>query len=100
MELIPETLKRYFWDVDLEDLSKNKFSYFVIERLLEFGDRKAVKWMKDNFSLEEIERVVCTSRNLSRKSANFWRIVFDLDEDKILCLKRSFRNEQKAIWKY
>ena len=100
MKPIPKDLKRYFWDVDFKNLDKDKYSHFIIERILELGDRKAVEWMKDNFSQEEIKRVVYSSRNLSRKSANFWRLIFNLDKNKILCFKKSFQNKQKIVWKY
>jgi len=100
MRALPKTLKKYFWDVDFENLDKDKYSYFIIERILELGDRKAAKWMKNNFSQEKIKKVIYNSRNLSLKSANFWRLIFNLDKNKILCLKKSFRNKQRAIWRY
>ena len=100
MKAIPKGLKRYFWDVDFRNLDKDKYSYFIIERILELGDRKAVEWMKNNFSKEEVKKVIYSSKNLSRKSANFWQLIFNLDKNKILCLKKSFQNKQKIAWRY
>jgi hypothetical protein len=93
----PRFLRKYFWDVDFLKLDKKIHSQFIIERILEYGDKKAVKWMRRNFKLNEIKKVICSSRNLSLKSANFWQFIFDLNKNDILCLKKSFQEKQKTI---
>ena len=100
MELIPKFLKKYFWDVDFSKLDKKNYSQFIIERILEYGDERAIKWMRENFKLNQIKNVLQQSKNLSRKSANFWRFIFGLNKNKILCLRKSFQEKQKLIWKY
>ena len=100
MELIPKFLKKYFWDVDFSKLDKKNYSQFIIERILEYGDERAIKWMRENFKLNQIKNVLQQSKNLSRKSANFWRFIFNLNKNKILCLRKSFQEKQKLIWKY
>ena len=100
MKLIPNFVKKYFWDVDLLKLDKKEHSKFIIERILEYGDKKAVEWMRGEFKLDQIKNVLQKSRNLSCKSANFWQIILGLNKDKILCLKKSFLKRQKLIWKY
>ncbi|MCD6094571.1 hypothetical protein J7J39_01555 [bacterium] len=100
MKKLPQFLKRYFWDVDFQKLDKKNYSWFIIERILEYGDEKAVKWMEDNFRTEEIKNVLLKSKNLSLKSANFWQFIFNLDKNRILCLKKSFQKRQKLIWKH
>jgi len=93
-------LKKYFWDVNFVDLTKEKYSEFIIERILEYGNEKAVKWMYDNFTKSEIKAVVCKSKAISKKSANFWQLVFNIKRNNILCLKKSFQKKQGAIWNY
>jgi len=100
VELIPKFLKKYFWDVDFSKLDKKNYSQFIIERILEYGDERAIKWMRENFKLNKIKSVLQQSKNLSRKSANFWRFIFSLNKNKILCLRKSFQEKQKLIWKY
>jgi hypothetical protein len=97
MKPLPRFLKKYFWDVDFPKLDKKNHSQFIIERILEYGDEMAVKWMKRNFKLNEIKKVIYQSRNLSLRSANFWQFIFDLNKNDILCLKKSFREKQKTI---
>jgi len=43
MKTLPEFLKKYFWDVDFSKLDKEAYSQFIIERILEYGDQKAIK---------------------------------------------------------
>jgi len=100
MNSIPSFLKRYFWDVDISNVDKYAHSYFIIERILEFGDIKSVKWMKDNFDLDEIKQVILSSKNLSKKSSNFWQIILNLEKDKIYCFRKLSLKKQKLIWKY
>lgn len=98
--MLPKYLKKYFWDVDFSKLEKDKNPHFIIERILEFGDMKSIEWMKKSFPEGEIKKIVLSSRRLSPKSANFWRLMFDLDKNKVLCLKKSFQEKQKIAWRY
>ena len=100
MRKLPQFLKRYFWDTDFQKLDKKKCSWFIIERILEYGDEKAVKWMEDNFKMNEIKKVLLKSKNLSLRSSNFWQFIFSLNKNRILCLKKSFQKRQKLIWKH
>ena len=100
MKKLPYFLQKYFWDVDFPGIDKKNYSAFIIERILEFGDQKSVRWMIHSFNLDEIKKVIITSRNLSKKSANFWQIIFKIERDKILCFRKPSLQKQKMIWKY
>jgi len=100
MKTLPQFLKKYFWDVDFSKLNKEIYALFIIERILEEGDEKATRWMRDNFDLTQIKNVLFNSKNLSPKSANYWQLIFNLKRDKILCLRKSFQKKQRLIWKY
>lgn len=100
MKSLPQFLKKYFWDVNFNSLKLNKHQVFIIARLLEYGNRQAVKWMENNFKPKEIKKVVCNSKNISQKSANFWQLIFSIRRNKILCLKKSFQKTQRMLWQY
>jgi len=100
MKNIPQFLEKYFWDVNFLELNIEKDSQFIIERILENGDKKEIQWMKNNFSSEQIREMILNSKNLSPKSVNFWRHIYNLDKSKILCLKKLFQKKQKRIWEY
>jgi len=98
--MLPKFLKKYFWDVEFSKLNKTVHSQFIIERILEYGDEKAVRWLRENFSPQKIKNVLTTSKTLSQKSANFWQIIFNLKREKILCLKKSFQKKHREIWQH
>lgn len=57
--------KSLFWDVDGNKLSIEKDWFFIIERILEFGDIDDFIQMKKLFSEDKIKTVVKKSRILS-----------------------------------
>ncbi len=72
--MIPEELSRFFWDSDPRDLEPRRNAAFIMERLLEFGDEKAVRWLFLTYSRDEIAAILQASRSLSLKSRSFWRL--------------------------
>ena len=60
--------KSLFWDVDRNWLSPEKDWFFIVERILEFGDIDDLVWLKETFSEEKIKNTVQKSRILSDKT--------------------------------
>ena len=73
---VPEEFRIYFWDVQPEDLNTEKNSRFIAERILNFGNSNAVRWMFSWADKDFIRSVVKDSRNLNAKSRNFWQKFF------------------------
>lgn len=71
---LPEDLNKYFWDVSFDELSFEKYPRFIAERIMNYGDLKAIKWLLSVSGTELIRAVVKTSRNLNPKTKNFWQI--------------------------
>ena len=69
--MIPSHLATLFWDADLENLTPEAYPDYIILRVLEYGDRDAMEWLKGIFPETEIRRVLTTEARLSRKSATF-----------------------------
>jgi len=78
---IPPYLRPFFWDVDLEKLSVTDFSCFIIIRLMEHRDEKAVQFLVKTYTPEEMISVVKKSRSLSKRSRNFRRVFLGLEND-------------------
>ena len=85
--MIPEYLKPFFWDIRSDDFDPSAYPDYTIARLLEYGDEKAVGWLRETFPEAEIERVVRTERRLSRRSANFWALVYGIPAEEVAALK-------------
>lgn len=76
--MIPIYLHSLFWDTNLGNFDPKAHPDYSIFRVLEYGDEMAVKWLRETFSENEIRRVLCTERRLSRTSAAFWALVYGL----------------------
>jgi hypothetical protein len=51
-----------FWDVNPAKIDIKKNAKYVIERILDFGNDKEVKWMLKNYNKTELKRVINNSR--------------------------------------
>jgi|SRR3989344_2974458 len=89
-EELPASLKPLFWDVDFASLSLEKSRGFILKRIIDRGDTLAYDWMKDRYHVDEIKILVLSSRDLSRKTANFWSKYFGLDPNTVPCLLKPY----------
>jgi len=76
-----------FWDTNLDKFDPASYPAYTIARVLEYGDDKAIRWLRDTFSETQIVEVLRTERRLSRKSANFWALVYHVPAEAIAALK-------------
>lgn len=86
---IPQDFTPFFWDVHMEQLKPVAHSRFIIERLLNDGDHRTLKWLFSTYSMEDILQAVRSSRNLSRKTARYWQLYFNLKEEEMRCFGTS-----------
>jgi len=95
---LPELLRPLFWEIDFDRLRLPERETYVIERVLEYGDLPAVRWLEKTFPSKRIAQVVRQSRALSLRSANFWARMLDIPLEEIRCLSTSFQQEHRVIW--
>lgn len=100
MKKLPRFLEKYFWEVDFGKINFKKGRIYVLKRILEYGDEKAVAWMWKNFEKSEIKNVLANFRGYSQKTANYWALILDLPQKDVLCLKRHSSKEPRAFWPY
>ncbi len=98
MEKLPQFLKKYFWDVRFEKINLRKNREYVLRRILDYGDERAVAWMYDNFEKAEIRNVLSGFRGYSQKSANYWSLMLDVPKEKVSCLRKHSSREQRTFW--
>ncbi|MBC8526927.1 MAG: hypothetical protein H8D22_08760 [Candidatus Cloacimonetes bacterium] len=97
---LPEFLRTYFWDVDFDKLDMDAYPKYVLSRILEYGNEKAVRWMKKNYTKDDVADVLFRLRSVSPKSANFWSVIYDIDRKKVLCLQKHYLEIRKMHWPY
>ncbi len=98
MKKLPSKLRKYFWDVDFDKISFDSRKKYILKRILEYGDEKAVVWMWKNFKKEEIKNALRDFRGYSQKSAVFWAFILNIKREEVKCLNKSFRETQKQFW--
>jgi Family of unknown function (DUF6922) len=84
--MIPRDLQTLFWDTKLETFQPEAYPDYTISRVLEYGDDEAVTWMRQTFPESEVRRVLSTERRLSRKSANYWALVYGIPPGEVAAL--------------
>lgn len=90
MKNLPKFLKQYFWDVDFDSLNLTKSKTFILKRVLDRGDTKALWWIKKNYTKDEIKNLLQFSRDISQKTANFWADYLKIDPKLVPCLQKPY----------
>lgn len=85
--VLPEPLRPFFWDVNPDTFNPLDWPEYTIFRLLEFGDDAAVAWLRDAFPAAKIIEVLRQERRLSRRSANFWALIYGVDPADVAALQ-------------
>jgi hypothetical protein len=73
--LLPESLKKYFWDCDFDHLSMNNYAFFICERILNYGDMLSLQWLLSQIDKTFLIEVIDNSKNLNEKTRNYWNLV-------------------------
>ncbi len=94
---IPERIKRLFWDVDKQKADIKDHRSYIIRRIMDFGNLDDVNWMLTAYTPDEIIKVVKKSRGLSRKSATFWSVYFNIRKEEIECLKMPYQKSLRPF---
>lgn len=89
-EKLPDFLYPLFWDINPERLAIEQHPKYVIERILELGDRPAVKWLEKKYPREKITETIKHSRKISRKTANYFAHLYNVERGQILCLNKPY----------
>lgn len=97
---LPSYLKQYFWDVDFNKIDKNQSAPYVVHRILDKGNDKAIRWMFKTYDKKLIKEVVINRRGFNAKTANFWADLLDLDKRKVVCLQTPYLKMRQQLWPY
>ena len=67
-----------FWDVDPNKINVKKNAKYIIERILDFGNDKEVKWLYSFYGKALLKNVVTKSRSLRPKTKNLWKLLLKI----------------------
>ena len=90
---LPKEFKTYFWDTDFNILNPQKHPQFVLSRLLDIGNTQAVRWSLKYYSKQDIKNLITTTKNISRKSANYWAKTLNIKNKQVPCLQKPYHHQ-------
>lgn len=64
-----------FWDVDPKTIDPEKHAKYIIERILDFGKDKEMKWVWDTYPKSVIYTVVQKSRIIQPQTRALWQLL-------------------------
>jgi len=69
---IPRWLQRYFWDTRVSSLLREDHSAYILARILEFGDRRALQWLFHAYPRHQVTAFL-TGRGADVLPARTWQ---------------------------
>ena len=97
---LPDSVKKYFWDTEINKLDPSQKSLFVIQRLLDKGDKESVSWVLENYDKKTIKKAFTTLRDFSPKVGYFWKIFLNIPQNRVLCLQKPYLQMRRSHWPY
>jgi hypothetical protein len=64
-----------FWDVNPKNIDTKKNAQYIIERVLDFGNDKEVRWLWNFYDKNLLEKIVLKSRCLRPETKNLWKLM-------------------------
>ena len=64
-----------FWDTDPQKISAKKNAQYVIERILDFGNDKEVKWLWDFYKKPFLKKIILNSKSIKPETKELWRLI-------------------------
>lgn len=76
-DVLPDAFMKYFWEYRGMQLNLKDDSRLIAERILNFGNPEAVKWLLSHVSTTFLKQLIVHSRNLDNKTRNYWNIILN-----------------------
>lgn len=93
--MLPKFVARIFWESEPEI---GKHDQYIVERIMDFGDTKQVRWMRQNYADTKLAEFLKKSKVLSAKSANYWSIKLAVKKELVACLSRPYQGKQNRFF--
>ena len=86
--LLPDHFSAYFWDSRFTGRELLDWPEHTIERVLECGQWKDVRFLRGLVGDKAIKNVVISSRRLSPRTVNIWTILLKISRRKTFCFQK------------
>ena len=77
---IPKFLQPYLWSYDLSQMDPKRDKITIITQILNFGDKKAIKWLFRTYKISAMRSIIKKPRRglWLIKSINYWAKILDV----------------------
>ncbi len=90
--------KKSFWDVDFDNLDVEKYSLFVMQRVLEYGFLEDLQEIIQYYGEERIRKEIVNASWLNKKTLHFCCLIFNLKQEDFKCYAKKQLNP--THWDY
>lgn len=66
-----------FWDTNPKKIDTKKNAQYIIERVLDFGKDKEVRWLYNFYDKSLLKKIVAKSRSLRSRTKNLWMLLLE-----------------------
>ncbi|MFH2143332.1 MAG: hypothetical protein ABIJ97_12985 [Bacteroidota bacterium] len=87
-----------FWDVEYENVDYDKYSQFIINRVLLRGDIKDWQEIKSYYGVERIKKEIVQMKYLDERTLNFCSMYFNISKTEFKCYNTP--QSTKELWNY
>ena len=100
MTKIPKEWHKYFWEVKPENIDMQEHAFYILGRVLEYGDTEAVKNARKVYGDRLIRKFLLStnSRVLSNRTMERWQGLLKLEPQE--CTKISSIRSKNPTWNY
>jgi len=92
--LLAQLNKTYFWDIDPEYLDERKSKKIIIERIMNLGNLKEIKLVRNYYGDEVVIDTVCDLNYIDPKTLNFLSLLFNIPKKRFKCYIRNQSTNQ------
>jgi len=85
-----------FWDVNLDGFDLEKYKFFFIQRVLEYGRMNDWRLIKELYGMEAIKEASLKARSLDAVTLSFVSTLFNIDKKEFRCYKH--RQLYPTLW--
>jgi hypothetical protein len=85
---ISTSFHKLFWDTDPEKIDVENNAEAIIERIIGFGDIKAISWLFMTYNTGRIVEVLKSSYNISERSIRLWAVALNFNLKDCRCTRR------------
>ena len=86
--LLPGRFRVYFWDTLFTGRELLDWPEHTIERVLEYGQWKDIRFLRGIVGDEAIGSIVRSSRRLSPRTVNLWTELLDISKGETSCFQK------------